>query len=168
MVQSLTFSGSCRLPYPAIFIVHSNLNYSNYVWGAFRQSRSDSRWFLSKELFSMENSIISFIPSLCSPHVAAYSYKKNVTTPILTYYWAFKIKSDSGFGWQLIVDLLSAPPSDAIYHFYWLEHPASAANVAYLVKIWNYSANFTHFAEVLWATDEVKIKHKFHEEQNYF
>ena len=52
-------------------------------------------------------------------------------------------------GRQLIVDLLSAPPSDAIYHFYWLEPPASAANVAYLVKIWNYSANFTHFAEVL-------------------
>ena len=59
------------------------------------------------------------------------------------------MKSDSGFGWQLIVDLLSAPPSDSIYHFYWLEFPASAANVAYLVKIWNYSANFTHFAEVL-------------------
>ena len=52
-------------------------------------------------------------------------------------------------GRQLIVDLVSAPPSDSTYHFYWLEPPVSAANVAYLVKILNYPANFTHFAEVL-------------------
>ena len=97
---------------------------------------------------------------LSSPHVTAYSYKN--TTPIWTYYWVFKTERgcSCSFGWHLIIDLVSAPPSDSTYHFYWLEPPASAAHVAYLVKIWNYPANFTHFAEVPWATDEVKIKHK--------